>query len=123
MPTTPQQSNATDLRAVYDSDGILAIVHNSDGTGAGIVETAIPQASLAELDTALARLGCQRHGDWRTPDGATPEIGCYVEDVDPLRLLHAAFAAARDDDATSSDFVDWLDDYLTARGYPTVLYA
>lgn len=42
---------------------------------------------------------------------------------DPLATLHAEFAEAMTGDASSNDVVQLLDDFLTKRGYPTVLYA
>lgn len=41
---------------------------------------------------------------------------------DPLAELHAAYTAWHDGDASSNDVDQALDDWLTARGFPTVMY-
>lgn len=41
---------------------------------------------------------------------------------DPLAELHAAYTEWHDGDASSNDVDQALDDFLTKRGYPTVLY-
>ena len=40
----------------------------------------------------------------------------------PLAELHAAYTGWHDGDASSNDIDQALDDFLTERGYPTVLY-
>lgn len=42
---------------------------------------------------------------------------------DPIRALHAEFAEAHADGASSNDIAQLLDDWLVAQGLPTVLYA
>lgn len=41
---------------------------------------------------------------------------------DPLAELRAEFLEADEDGASSNDITQLLDDFLTKRGYPTVLY-
>lgn len=40
-----------------------------------------------------------------------------------LTALHAEFAEAMRDDASSNDIVQLLDDFLVKQGLPTILYA
>ena len=44
-------------------------------------------------------------------------------DTDPLRALHAEFAEAMRDGASSNDIVQLLDDFLVKHGLPTILFA
>jgi hypothetical protein len=45
------------------------------------------------------------------------------DNTDVLQALRVEFAEAHADGASSNDIVQLLDDFLTARGLPTVLYA
>ncbi|RKR92686.1 hypothetical protein BDK92_7164 [Micromonospora pisi] len=44
------------------------------------------------------------------------------QQTNPLDDLYREFLEADDDGASSNDIAQMLDDFLTKRGYPTVLY-
>jgi len=131
--TEPAHRNLTDLRAVYDAaENTLAIVHNSNGEP--IIEVSVPGSgtSTKRLDKAIYDLNCERLGEWWAPgyehgqighEGGPEELDCYVNDVSPLFLLHAAYAGLRASNPSANDVEQFLDDYLVSRGFDTVLYA
>jgi hypothetical protein len=61
--------------------------------------------------------------DYPDEQGYQDAIDAYVAaGGDALMVLREEFAALNADDASSNDIVQWLDDWLVARGLPTVLY-
>jgi hypothetical protein len=42
--------------------------------------------------------------------------------LDAIRELHAEITEAADDEASSNDITQILDDWFTRHGFPTVLY-
>lgn len=79
---------------------------------------------MADLSLNAAAQVLGEHGHHMLAEnvrGAQADIEALQEDH-PLTALHTEFVEAHRGGASSNDIAQLLDDYLTARGYPTVLY-